>query len=61
MSVVRRGVEGLRWYLKQVSGEARWETYLERCTKEGVEPMTRREYERHRSEVREHNPASRCC
>ncbi|GGO70221.1 YbdD/YjiX family protein [Nocardioides deserti] len=58
---VRRAVDGVRWYLKEVTGESRWEAYLARCGRDGVEPMTRREYERHRTDLREHNPQSRCC
>ena len=57
----RKVVDGLRWYLKEVTGESRWEAYLARCAAEGTTPMTRREYERHRTDLREHNPQSRCC
>jgi predicted HicB family RNase H-like nuclease len=49
------------WYLKQATGEAKWDEYLERCSREGREPMTRREFERHRSDHKERNPQSRCC
>jgi hypothetical protein len=52
---------GIRWYLKQATGEAKWDEYLERCCTEGVEPMSRRYFERHRAEHRENNPQSRCC
>ena len=55
---VRRGV---MWYLKQATGEAKWDEYLERCGREGSDPMTRREFERHRSDHKERNPQSRCC
>jgi hypothetical protein len=54
-------VAGVRWYLKQATGEAKWEEYVGRCRREGTEPMSRREFERHRAEHREANPASRCC
>jgi predicted HicB family RNase H-like nuclease len=47
--------------LRQATGEAKWDDYLAACRRDGVEPMSRREFERHRSEVREHNPQSRCC
>lgn len=56
-----RAASGLRWYLDQVTGESRWRDYLARCERDGVEPMTRRAYERHRTDLREHNPQSRCC
>jgi len=52
---------GIRWYLKQVSGEAKWDEYLERCGSEDVEPMSRRDFERHRTEHKEKNPQARCC
>jgi hypothetical protein len=52
---------GIRWYLKQATGEAKWDEHLERCRSEGVEPMSRLAFERHRSEHRENNPQARCC
>jgi hypothetical protein len=59
-AVVKAG-RGIRWYLKQVTGEAKWDQYLDRCRSEAVEPMSRRDFERHRSEHKERNPQSRCC
>jgi len=56
-----KAVRGIRWYLKQLSGEAKWDEYLERARREDVEPMTRRDFERHRSEHKENNPQARCC
>ena len=58
---VRRALRGLRWYLRQASGEAKWDEHVAACRRRGVEPMTRREFERHRSDEREHHPQSRCC
>ena len=52
---------GIRWYLKQATGEDKWDEYLDRCRSENVEPMSRRDFERHRSEHKENNPQSRCC
>jgi uncharacterized short protein YbdD (DUF466 family) len=52
---------GIHWYLKQATGEAKWDEHLERSRTEGVQPMTRRAFERHRSEHRENNQQSRCC
>jgi hypothetical protein len=52
---------GIRWYLKQATGEAKWDEYLDRCRDEGLEPVSRRDFERHRAEKRESNPQSRCC
>lgn len=61
MTVATRWWAGLRWYLKEATGEARWERYVARCAAEGREPMSRRAYERHRDEHRERAGSSRCC
>ncbi len=58
---VGTAVRGLSRYLREVTGEAKWDDYLERCRREEREPMTRRDFERHRAELREHTPQSRCC
>jgi uncharacterized short protein YbdD (DUF466 family) len=60
-AALTRAGRGLVWYLKQLSGEAKWDEYVERCAREGTAPMTRREFERHRAEHQERNPQSRCC
>jgi hypothetical protein len=60
-ATVQRAWRGVVWYLKQVSGEARWEEYVDRCAREGREPMSRRVWERHRAEAREHLASGRCC
>jgi uncharacterized short protein YbdD (DUF466 family) len=52
---------GVGWYLKQATGEAKWDEYLDRCAREGTEPMNRRDFERHRADHKENNPQSRCC
>jgi hypothetical protein len=54
-------VQGLRWFLRQATGEAKWDEYLARCDERGTVPMTRRDFERHRAEHKERNPQSRCC
>ena len=56
-----KAVRGIRWYLKQVSGEAKWDEYLELARSEDMEPMSRRDFERHRTEHKENNPQARCC
>lgn len=58
---VRRALAGLRWYLREVSGESRWDAYVARCRTEGREPQDRRTWERHRADEREHHAAQRCC
>jgi uncharacterized short protein YbdD (DUF466 family) len=54
-------LRGVRWYLRQFTGESKWDEYLERCEDRGVAPMTRREFERHRADHLERSPQSRCC
>ena len=58
---VRRALAGVWWYLRELSGEARWDDHLERCERDGVVPMSRREFERHRDEHRERSTQGRCC
>jgi hypothetical protein len=60
-TAVLRAGRGIRWYLKQVTGEAKWDEYLERCRSEDVQPMSRRDFERHRAQHNETNPQARCC
>jgi len=59
-AVLRAG-RGLRWFVRQSTGEAKWDEYVDSCRVQGVDPMSRREFERHRSDHRESNPQSRCC
>ncbi len=59
-AVVRAG-RGVRWYLREFSGEARWDDYLRECAEHGHAPVSRREFERRRSDAAERNPVSRCC
>jgi hypothetical protein len=58
---VRRVARGIRWYLREVTGEARWDDYLADCAADGSTPMSRREFERHRADHRERCARSRCC
>ena len=60
-SAVRKAGRGIRWYLREATGEAKWDEYLERSRSQGVEPISRRDFERHRAEHKENNPQSRCC
>jgi hypothetical protein len=59
-AVLRAG-RGVRWYLRELSGEARWNDYLRECAEHGHEPISRREFERRRADAAERNPVSRCC
>ena len=58
---VRTTARGLRWYVRQVTGEAKWDEYVARCAAEDREPMTRREFERHRDHHREAAARASCC
>jgi uncharacterized short protein YbdD (DUF466 family) len=56
-----RAWRGVRWYLKEFTGEARWDDYQAHCAAHGHTPMSRREFERRRSDEAERNPVARCC
>jgi hypothetical protein len=54
-------LDRVRWYVREATGEGRWERYLEQCRAEGREPLSRRDYERCRSDHRDAHPEGRCC
>jgi uncharacterized short protein YbdD (DUF466 family) len=56
-----RAWNGVRWYLKEFTGEARWDDYLRHCAAHGHTPVSRYEFERRRTDAAERNPVSRCC
>ena len=58
---LREAARGLRWYVRQVTGEAKWDEYVDSCRRAGTEPISRREFERHRDHHREVSARSRCC
>lgn len=58
---VMTAARGIRWYLRQLTGEAKWDEYVARCHADGRQPMSRREFERHRADHRERSTQSRCC
>jgi uncharacterized short protein YbdD (DUF466 family) len=60
-AALSRAWEGVRWYLKEFTGEARWDDYLEHCAQHGHAPMSRYEFERQRTDAAERNPVTRCC
>jgi len=61
MTAVARLARGVRWYLREFTGEARWDDYLRHCAEHGHAPMTRREYERQRAATLERTGVQRCC
>jgi uncharacterized short protein YbdD (DUF466 family) len=54
---------GLRWYLREISGESAYDRYVAhmRCDHPAQPVMTRREFERRRQDDREVRPRARCC
>ena len=61
MSRLLAAGRSVRWYVRQLTGEAKWDEYLARCRAHDEEPMSRREFERHRAEHQESLPLARCC
>ncbi|HYI58462.1 MAG TPA: YbdD/YjiX family protein [Microlunatus sp.] len=58
-----RGVwAGLRWYARGVLGGSKYEGYLAWHGRHGEgEPMSEKEYWRHRTQHEEEHPEGRCC
>ncbi len=54
---------GVRWYLREVSGETAYERYVAHVRREHPDAlvMSRRDFERWRMDDREANPRARCC
>jgi uncharacterized short protein YbdD (DUF466 family) len=54
---------GVRWYLREVSGESGYDRYVEHMRRDhaGQPVMSRRDFERRRQDFREANPRARCC
>jgi uncharacterized short protein YbdD (DUF466 family) len=61
MDKVREVARTLRWYVRQLTGEGKWDEYVAECEAFGEPPMSRREFERRRDHEREHAPGARCC
>jgi uncharacterized short protein YbdD (DUF466 family) len=60
---VKDVVTGVRWYLREVSGESAYDRYVAHMRREhpGQPVMSRRDFERRRQDWREENPRARCC
>jgi len=56
-------VGGVRWYLREVSGETAYERHVEHVRREHPDAMvmSRRDFERLRQDQRNDNPRARCC
>lgn len=62
MRAVRRSVTAIRWFLREVTGESRYEKYLASVRDHGERPvMTEREFWRERARHEEATPSARCC
>ena len=60
---VRQVMAGVRWYLREVTGESAYDRYVEHMRRDhpGQPVMSRRDYERRRQDERNENPRARCC
>ena len=54
---------GVRWYLREVSGESAYERYVAHVRRDhpGEPVMSRRDFERGRQDARESQQRARCC
>lgn len=55
--------QGVRWYLREVSGESAYDRYVEHARRQHPDApvLSRREFERRRIDEREERPGVRCC
>ena len=64
-SALARVPRAARWYVRELTGEAAYEHYAAHARRHdpGVVLLTRREFERRRTDAREANPREgfRCC
>jgi uncharacterized short protein YbdD (DUF466 family) len=60
---LREAVSGVRWYLREVSGESAYDRYVEHVRRDHPDQpvMSRRDFERRRMRMRDENPKARCC
>jgi uncharacterized short protein YbdD (DUF466 family) len=63
MRVAVRWARAVRWYLRELTGEAEYDRHCERHRRRhpGAPVPTRREYEVLRAARREARPQGRCC
>jgi uncharacterized short protein YbdD (DUF466 family) len=61
MTRVMELARSVRWYVRELTGEAKWDDYIAECEAFGDQPMSRREFERRRDHEREHQAGGRCC
>jgi uncharacterized short protein YbdD (DUF466 family) len=56
-------LRAVRWYLRELTGESAYDRYLERHQREhpACAPLSRRDFERRRTDATVAGPGSRCC
>lgn len=56
-------LRGLRWYLREVTGENAYDRYVEHTRREHPDAavLSRRQFERRRQDDRAARPQPRCC
>jgi len=56
-------LRGLRWYFRELTGEAEYDRYVERHGQRhpDLPLLTRREFERQRIDRGDEQPGTRCC
>jgi len=59
----REVLRGLRWYLREVTGESAYDRYVEAAPREhpGEPVLDRNAFERARQDHRDLHPPQRCC
>ena len=62
MAIVR-ACQGLRWYVKEMTGESAYDRYVEHETRAHPDGavMDRRTFERRRQDLENARPQQRCC
>jgi uncharacterized short protein YbdD (DUF466 family) len=60
---VKQAVAGVRWYLREISGESAYDRYVEHMRRDHpTQPvMSRRDFERWRHDQRDGRQRLRCC
>lgn len=56
---VRKVLGAARWYLRELTGEGAYERYLEQHPQDA--PLSRRDFERRRTDRQDAHPGARCC
>lgn len=62
-SAVARAYRGIRWYVREVTGESAYDRYLQNeCGGHpGKVHLDRRTFERRRQDLEDQRPQQRCC